>query len=87
MYHSLAASYENLPVQPDLLFGENGVLAGGQTISDVEKDLKRIVVPRPKHLPEPQIAQHENESPQLIAALSVPFDEYSVGQLQILPRH
>jgi hypothetical protein len=51
LYDSLAETYQGLAVDPDTLFGEAGVLAGGQTMADVQNDLKKVRVGRPDQWP------------------------------------
>jgi len=68
MYDSLAESYQGLPGDPKVLFGESGVLAGGQTRFELEADIKRLRVPRPEHWPDPEIYR-DGDSPKIRRAM------------------
>jgi hypothetical protein len=65
LYDSLAESYRGLPVDAEALFGEMGVLAGGQTLAGVAEDIKRIRIRRPEHWPDPQLSRDGTDSPEL----------------------
>ena len=68
IYDSLAQSYHGLPGNPQALFGESGVMAGGQTRAEVEEDLKRVRVARPEHWPDPEIYR-DGDSPKIRRAM------------------
>lgn len=53
LYNSLGESFEELPTDHEVAFGQSGILAGGQTLDQVKRDLIGFSIPRPEHWPYP----------------------------------
>jgi len=69
LYDSVAECHmAGPPVNPEVLFGDSGVLAGGQTMAELRIDLQTISVQRPLHWPIPEIYR-PGDPPELRAAL------------------
>jgi len=66
VYDSFAESFMGLPLRWETVFGETGVLAGGETLEAVKRALTEMRVPRPAHWPPPNLARSADESPEML---------------------